>query len=246
MSNKNEFEGFTGTSIGEMEVRKWSYPSIGYQASQGQLHDFGEGVDIDEFLFTPLAIRQCHEVEGRDMVVTRYPLYTRFDNMKEGRRKTRLQVLTIYKGELYIFGAKSWTARAAFMNPADGNHHDPLFAAGLWFRLAEYIKLKSKSEGVQFTPLCFELAIRPAKKAIAVGSGDTSDAYPLELATPRPAFVGVERVNEYAKIFEDEDIKGWVKEWGSVEEVAEDEDYELANDDIPLGPLETPDSELSF
>ena len=241
MSNK-EFEGFGGTSVGEMEVRKWSYPAIGYQASQGQLHDFGKNVDIDSVNFTPLAIRQCHEVTGRDGLTTRYPLYTRFDMMKEGKRKTRLQVLIVYEGELYIFGAKSWTARAAFVNPKDGKHHDSLFSSGVWIRLAEYIKLKSKSEGVQFTPLCFELGLKPATQSVQVGSGDeTSGAYPLELSTPRPVFVGVERVNEYAAMFVDEDIAGWVKEWGAIEEQVE-EDEELVNDDIPIG--DTTDDEL--
>jgi hypothetical protein len=210
--NSNPFsEGFKGSDVGAPELAKWEYPGIGYNASQGVFY-----VDEDQrdsITITPLAIRQCKETTDIDGTVFRYPIKTPRNQMKNPDDVTyRMQLACIVDGDIYAFGARSWTARASFLNPRGGQYRDANFSTGLWFQLEDYIKAMQKNHGVATTPLCWSLELQVGGE-VTVGKGkNTSKSHPI-IAAGNPEFVGADVVAANEKLYEEEDLAGWVQEW---------------------------------
>lgn len=205
------FGNFSGTAVGESEVDKWSYPGIGYNASGGIF--YVNETQVDKLTLTPLALRQSKEVTDFQGIIHRYPVKTPKAQMVTSDDVTyRLQVACIVDGEIFIFGARSWTARASWLNPRSGQWCDDSFETGIWFQLEDWIKEMKSKHGVNTTPLCWEINIGLAGK-ITVGRGkNTSDGIPFNLYGS-PTFVGKEQVAKNEALYLDEDLTGWVNEW---------------------------------
>ena len=159
-------------------------------------------------------MRQCKEVEDINGVTHRYPIKTRKTDMAEGDMKTRLQVVGLVNGELHVFGARSWTARAAWANPLGGPYHDARFEGGLWPRLAAHIKEVKAGRGVQTAPLCYKLtlAVGEAVDLSSVANArQKSKAHPI-IATA-VTFVGADQAAANARLYTDEALDEWIAEW---------------------------------
>ncbi len=208
--NSNPFGDFEGTTTGEAEQVKWEFPGIGYNASNGIFYVNED--QVDTLTLVPLALRQCKEVEDINGSTHRYPVNMPRSKMVEGDVTYRVQVACIQNDEIFVFGARSWTARASWLNPRGGQWRDDKFETGLWYMLQDFIKEQATKHNVSTTPLCWELSLLVGKE-ITVGSGkNTSKSKPIVLSDA-PAFVGRERVEKYATLYEDEDLTGWVAEW---------------------------------
>ena len=231
---------YTGVQAGVPVEDKWNYPTIGYNATDGVFY-VGED-QVTELVIVPFAIRQCKEVEDQDGMIHRYPIRTPKARMVDGDTTTRLQVVGIVNGELHTFGARSWTARAAWMNPTGGQWHDARFEAGIWPRLLDHIKNTRNSTGKDTAPLCWQVKME-AGEAIQLSSA--ADAKKRSKGHPIMArslsFVGIDNAQAYEALYVDEDIDGWVAEWNKAtvtesELPAEDEQpaYRPQDDDIPF------------
>ncbi len=208
--NDNPFGDFAGTTTGEAETVKWEFPGIGYNASNGIFYVNED--QVDTLTLVPLALRQCKEVEDINGSTHRYPVNMPRNKMAEGDITYRVQVACIQNDEIFVFGARSWTARASWLNPRGGQWRDKKFETGLWYMLQDFIKEQFTKHNVQTTPLCWELSLVVGKET-TVGSGkNTSKSKPIVLAE-LPAFVGLERVEKNAALYEEEDLAGWVAEW---------------------------------
>lgn len=216
MTNKksvNEFDGFEGLDTGMPEEARWQYATIGYNATNGIFYLGDEQVEKIEAI-TLLAMRQCKDVVDTDGVIHRYPLLTRKVDMVEGDFTSRLQAICMVGGELYIFGARSWTARAAFANPAGGPYSDANFQQGLWYQLMDHVKEVQKSAGKTAPPLCWEFDLAVAERTVTVGTGrNTSQSRPFEKVGPF-RFVGADRARANAALYDSEALAEWVLEWG--------------------------------
>lgn len=231
----NPFGNFSGTAVGEAEQSKWEYPGIGYNASQGIFY-----VNEDQvagLTLVPLAMRQCKEVEDINGVIHRYPVNHPKAKMVAGDDITyRLQVACIVSDEIFVFGARSWTARASWLNPRSGQWRDEKFATGIWYALDDFIREMKSKHGVATTPLCWQLALKVGEQ-ITVGTGkNTSKSHPIAVVGV-PEFIGPERVKQYEALYQDEDLAGWQMEWKkiSTEAAAAEEPVEVADIDLPEG-----------
>ena len=210
--NDTGMDGFTGVTAGAQAEERWQYPGVGYNATNGVFYigeDESKTLDI-----IPFAMRQCKEVEDANGVTHRYPIKTRRIDMAEGDVKTRLQVVGLVNGELHVFGARSWTARAAWANPLGGPYHDARFEGGLWPRLAAHIKEVKAGRGVQTAPLCYKLTLAVGEGvdlSSAANARQKSKAYPI-IATA-VTFVGAEQAAANAKLYADEALDEWIAEW---------------------------------
>lgn len=233
-NNNNVFGNFGGTAVGEPEVDRWQYPTLGYNASEGIFY-----VDEDKVVtltLVPLALRQCKEMADLSGVIHRYPVKTPKSQMVDGDLTNRLQVVCIHDGELHVFGARSWTARASWLNPRGGQWRDDNFETGVWYQLEDYIKEMKSKHGVATTPLCWEITLSASGKQITVGTGrNTSKSHPITMEGV-PVFVGPERVAEYEDLFISEDLTAWVNEWKKLTtETAAVEDVQPIEEDLPDG-----------
>lgn len=207
------FGDFDGLDTGMPEQDRWEYPTIGYNATTGVFY-VGENEQKQIDGITLFAMRQCKEIADAAGVIHRYPLKTPRAQMVDGDFTSRLQVIAMVDGELYTFGARSWTARAAFANPAGGPYSDANFEQGLWGQLFDHIKHIQKTAGKTAPPLCWEFNIVVADKAVTVGTGkNTSKSYPFKRAGDF-AFVGPDRARANAALFEAEALNEWAAEWG--------------------------------
>jgi hypothetical protein len=204
---------FDGVNAGMPEEGRWEYPTVGYNATNGVIY-FGDEQVTELKGVTMLAMRQCKEIADAAGVTHRYPLKTRKADMVDGDFTARLQVIMAVGGELYTFGARSWTARAAFANPSGGAYKDDNFDAGLWVQVIEHVKDVQKATGKTAPPLCWSVDLAVSKKQITVGTGkNTSKSYPL-VKTSEFAFVGPEQAKVHADLYEAEALNEWVAEWG--------------------------------
>lgn len=234
-NNNNPFGSFSGTAVGEAETAKWEYPGIGYNASGGIIYVNED--QVNTLTLVPLAIRQCKEVIDTNGVTHRYPVNMPKAKMVASDDVTyRLQVVAVVNGEIYVFGARSWTARASWLNPRSGQYRDEKFPTGIWYALDDYIKEMKAKHGVSTTPLCWELELSVGGQ-ITVGTGkNTSKSKPMVMVGV-PKFVGPERVAEYEALYRDEDLSGWQAEWKKVstETAVVDEPEAITEDDLPEG-----------
>ena len=234
-NSSNPFGDFGGTAVGEAEQVKWEFPGIGYNASNGIFYVNED--QVDGLTIVPLAMRQCKEVEDINGTTHRYPVNMPKNKMIASDSVTyRLQVAGIVDGEIYVFGARSWTARASWLNPRGGQWRDEKFNTGMWYQLDDWIKAQKATYGVSTTPLCWELSMKVGE-GLTVGTGkNTAQSKPIVL-TGEPVFVGAERVAEYEALYLEEDLAGWVAEWKktTTEEAVEDEPVVLEEEDLPEG-----------
>ncbi len=210
--NDTGMDEFTGVTAGAQVEERWNYPGVGYNATNGVFYIGEEEAPTLEFI--PFALRQCKEVEDANGVTHRYPIKTRRTDMAEGDVKTRLQVVGLVNGELYIFGARSWTARAAWANPLGGPYHDVRFEGGLWPRLAAHIKEVKATRGVQTAPLCYKLTLAVGEAidlSSAANARQKAKAFPIQCTAV--AFVGAERAAANAQLYTDQELDEWVAEW---------------------------------
>lgn len=236
MTNKNPFGDFTGTAVGEAEQVKWEFPGMGYNASQGIIYVNED--QVNSMSIVPLALRQCKEVEDVNGVTHRYPVNMPKAKIVSGDVTYRLQIACVYNEQIFVFGARSWTARASWLNPRGGQWRDEKFATGIWYQLDDWIKEQKAKHGVSTTPLCWQLEIAPGAE-VTVGTGkNTAKSKPLQMQS-EPVFVGAEKVAEYEELYTSEDLSGWIEEWRKVTtEAAAVEDNEppvSQFEDLPEG-----------
>jgi hypothetical protein len=233
--NDNVFGSFTGTAVGEAEVGKWEYAGIGYNASDGIFYVNEE--KVGGLRLVPLALRQCKEVTDSFGAIHRYPVKTPKSQMIASDEVVyRLQVACVQDNEIFVFGARSWTARASWLNPRTGQWRDENFETGIWFLLEDHIKEMKSKHGVSTTPLCWEISLTTGKP-LTVGTGrNTSKATPIVM-DGLPAFVGPERVSEYEELFVSEDLSGWIAEWKKLATEKPAEDFETDETEMYEEPL---------
>lgn len=210
--DNGSFEGFNGVSAGMQQEDRWQYPGSGYNATNGIFY-IGED-EAKTLEIVPFAMRQCKEVTDINGVVHRYPIKTKRTDMTDGDIQNRLQVVGIINGELHIFGARSWTARAAWANPMGGPYHDARFEGGIWPRLMNHIKELKTSTGKATAPLCWKLSLEVGEAidlASAANSKQKAKGHPIKAVSM--AFVGADKAAEYEQLYTDEAIDEWVQEW---------------------------------
>lgn len=231
----NPFGDFGGTEVGAAEGAKWEFPGIGYNASSGIF--YVDEDQVETLAIVPLAIRQCKEAEDINGTIHRYPVKTPRNKMIASDDVTnRLQVACVVNGVLYAFGARSWTARASFLNPRGGQWRDDKFGTGIWYLLEDWIKQQKELHAVNTTPLCWSLDLIVGTET-TVGTGkNTSKSHPIVLAAA-PKFVGKEAVAFHEAMYVENDLDGWIKEWAkiSTETVEEVEPETVEEEEMPDG-----------
>ena len=255
----SNLEGFGGVTAGMQTEERWQYPGVGYNAQTGTFY-IGED-EAATLEIVPFAIRQCKEVVDAYGVIHRYPIKTRRTDMAEGDMKTRLQVVGLINGVLHVFGSRSWTARAAWVNPLNGAYHDANFEGGLWPRLASYIKEVRVRRGIVTAPLCYRLSLAVGDAinvASAANAKQKSKTYPIKAAAI--AFVGAETATANARLYVEEAIDEWVAEWNKGEIAAQPEgdaseppplvtngnDWTPAPDPLAAAIMAIPNASLAF
>ena len=214
-----DFGEYTGATAGQAQEERWQYEGIGYNASDGIFYIGKEESKTLEFV--PFAIRQCKEVLDAAGVVHRYPIKQRRTEMAEGDVTNRVQVVGLVDGELHIFGARSWTARAAWLNPRGGQWFDDRFEVGIWYRLQDYIKEVKVTQGKTTAPFCYRLKLaagEPIELSSAANTKQRAKGCPI--VAESLAFVGADAARQNEQLFVDELLDEWVKEW-SKQAVAE-------------------------
>lgn len=234
-----KFGDYAGSSAGQMIEDRWSYPGVGYNATDGIFY-VGEGDERKKLAIVPFALRQCKEVTDLMGAIHRYSYRTKKTDMVEGDLSQRVQVVGLIDGELHVFGARSWTARAAWLNPRSGPYHDARFDVGIWFRLQDYIKTVKADKGIATAPLCYELTLETGEAidlTAAANSKQKAKGTPIVVRDLK--FVGKEQAKANEALFVSEALDEWVAEWSktAVSEAAAD---------VAVGAEETPEDEMPF
>ena len=207
-----DFGQFNGVTAGMQTQERWQYPGAGYNATNGVFY-IGEE-EFPTLEIVPFAMRQCKEVTDAGGVTHRYPIKTKRTDMIEGDITSRLQVVGMVGDELHIFGARSWTARAAWANPLGGPYHDDRFEGGIWPRLLNHIKETKTNAGKATAPLCWRLRlIVGAEIDLASAANTKQRAKARPIVAESLAFVGAEKADEYQRLYVEEAIDEWVAEW---------------------------------
>lgn len=217
-----DFGKYSGATAGTIVGDRWEYPGIGYNATKGIFY-VGEA-QRDGLVIVPFALRQCKEVVDVNGSTRRYPIKTRRTDMIEGDVVQRVQVVGLVDGELHIFGARSWTARAAWLNPRSGPYHAESFEVGIWHRLEDYIKKVKADDGIATAPLCYELALGTGEAIeLASAANSKQKATGVPIVAKSLKFVGAEQAIANEALFVAEAIDEWVAEWntGSVQKAAD-------------------------
>lgn len=207
-----DFGTYTGATAGQAQEERWQYKGIGYNASDGIFYIGKEESKTLEFV--PFAIRQCKEVTDAAGVIHRYPIKQRRTEMAEGDVTNRVQVVGLVNGELHIFGARSWTARAVWLNPRGGQWFDERFEVGIWYRLQDYIKQVKAEKGMTTAPLCYRLKLaagEPIELSSAANNKQRAKGCPI--VAESLAFVGAEEARRNEQLYIDELLADWVMEW---------------------------------
>ena len=239
-TNDNPFGNFAGTTVGAPEVARWEFPGIGYNATTGTFY-VGEE-QAPGLTLVPLAYRQCKETTDVNGATHRYPVnHPRKGMVAPDEVTYRLQVACVVNEEIHVFGARSWTARASWLNPRGGQYRDEKFPTGIWYVLEDFIKQAQAQHGVATTPLCWELELAPGS-ALTVGTGkNTSKATPI-IMTKAPAFVGAERVARYTELYVEQELSDWVNEWKKTAVTEDDAEEDTAQPAPEPAPFNLPGS----
>ena len=239
--DNGNFEGFSGVTAGMQTEDRWQYAGAGYNATDGKFYIGEDEAQVMEIV--PFAMRQCKEVTDANGVTHRYPIKTKRTDMVEGDMQSRLQVVGIVNDELHVFGARSWTARAAWANPMGGPYHDARFEGGIWPRLMNHIKELKSTTGKATAPLCWKLRLEVGEAidlASAANSKQRAKGHPIKAVSM--AFVGAEKAAEYERLYVDEAIDEWVQEWNKQAVGEPQADHASA----PLPVQETSDEMIPF
>jgi hypothetical protein len=207
-----DFGEYTGATTGQAQEERWQYEGIGYNATDGIFYVGKQEAKTLEFV--PFALRQCKEVTDAGGMTHRYPIKTRRAEMVEGDIVNRVQVVGLVDGVLHIFGARSWTARAAWLNPRSGEWHDDRFAVGIWYRLQDYIKQVKAEKGMTTAPFCYRLKLAAGQSielSSAANSKQKSRGCPI--LAESLAFVGAAAARANEQLYIDEMINEWAAEW---------------------------------
>lgn len=210
--DNGDMSAFGGVTAGMQQEDRWQYAGAGYNATDGKFY-IGEA-EAPTMEIVPFALRQCKEVTDAGGQIHRYPIRTKRTDMVEGDIQTRLQVVGMVGDELHIFGARSWTARAAWANPMGGPYHDARFEGGIWPRLMNHIKELKSSQGKATAPLCWKIKLEVGELidlASAANPKQKAKGHPIKAVSM--SFVGAEKAAEYSRLYEDEAIDEWVAEW---------------------------------
>lgn len=235
--DNGDLSGFNGVTAGVQAEDRWQYPGAGYNATNGIFY-IGED-EVKELTIVPFAMRQCKEVTDAAGMTHRYPIKTKRADMVEGDIQNRLQVVGIINGELHIFGARSWTARAAWANPLGGPYHDNRFEGGIWPRLVNHIKETKVNTGKATAPLCWAVRLVVGDAidlASAANAKQKAKGHPIKAVSL--SFVGAEKAAEYERLYVDEAIGEWVAEWNKIAAV------EAAPEAAPPRPMPVLEDEL--
>ena len=205
---------------------QWEYIGIGYNANTGQFYVDSE--TVNNITLTPLALRQCKEVETETGSTYRYSIFTKKDEMKSGRVNQRVQLVCLLDGELHTFGARSWTARAALLNPLQGQYHDENYQPGMWIALQRHIKEVRKELQTNTAPFCWEVSFKSGEPFKNKKSG--GNITPINWKGFD--FVGPETAVSNQEIYKSEDLEGWVKDWQGMKPQEVESEFEDSEDDI--------------
>lgn len=206
------FGEYRGATAGQAQEERWQYEGVGYNATDGIFYVGKE--ERKDMEFVPFAIRQCKEVTDTGGVVHRYPIKQRRAEMVDGDVVNRVQVVGLVGDELHIFGARSWTARAAWLNPRGGQWHDPRFEVGIWYRLQDYIKQVKAEKGISTAPLCYRLKLVSGESIeLSSAANSKQKARGCPILAESLAFVGAEAAQRNEQLYIDELIDEWVMEW---------------------------------
>jgi hypothetical protein len=193
-----------------METGNWEYPTIGYNATDGVFYiGDGEAKDLEIVIF---AVRRCKEVTTPAGNIVRYHPYFKKHEMEVGDVQQRLQAVVMVNGELHLFGAKSWTARALFDNASDGKYADENYMPGLWEVLVKWIKNVKASHGAATSPYCWLVKLSTGK-AFKNPQDKRREITPIVYSPTPFTFVGKEKAAEHKALYESEDLKAWQDEW---------------------------------
>jgi len=204
------YKGLNQQQTGIDESTKWEYEGIGYNASDGVFY-VGEARE-KTLSIIPFAMRQCKEVEDINGIVHRYPIKTAKKQMAEGDTTYRLQLVCQHEGELYTFGARAYTTRASFVNPAKGQWNNENIPMGIWHQLMDQISvIKAKHEAIT-SPCHWEMSLQVGKQYTAGTGKNTSSAKPIVLDGVFK-FIGVDAANANTELYLSEDLDAWVNEW---------------------------------
>ena len=207
-----------------MTTGAWEYPTIGYNATDGVFYVGDE--QLTELDIVILATRRCKEVTDSAGVIWRYHPYVKRHLMKEGTTSQRLQAVVLHNGEMHLFGAKSWTARALFDNAAEGRYHDSNYQAGLDAVMKEFIKRVKFERNVATDFYCWQVSLK-AGEAYKNPQDKRREITPIVYDGPPFTFVGKEQAAANKALIEAENLKAWADEWhkaGGVEADATDSD----------------------
>lgn len=198
-----------------METGAWEYPTIGYSATAGTFY-IGDD-EADGMTITILAVRRCKEVDNSG-VIWRYGPYVNKFKMKDGKVSRRLQAVVLVNGELHLFGANSWTARALFDNDPEGTrYHDSNYQGGLWKdkakgALIDWIDKKRAETGIKTSPYCWQVNIK-AGTPFKNPQDRNREIVPIAYDGPPFTFVGKEQAAANKALIEAENLKAWQDEW---------------------------------
>lgn len=238
MDIQADFGQYGGAHAGAIVEERWAYPGIGYNATDGIFY-VGEGDERQSLSIIPFALRQCKEVLDGGGVTHRYPIRTRRTDMVDGDITKRLQVVGLVDGNLHLFGTRSWTARAAWINPRSGPYHDDRFEVGIWYRLADYIARVKAEKGIVTAPLCYELALETGQAMDLTSAANTKQrAKGTPIVAKALKFVGEEQAKSNEALYVAEDLDAWVNEWNKA---AVTEATTAASE-----PLNTPEEAMPF
>lgn len=214
-----DFGEYQGSTTGQAMEDRWQYEGIGYNATDGVFY-VGKA-ESKTLEFTPFAIRQCKEVMDAAGVTHRYPIKTRRVEMVEGDVTSRVQIVGLVGDELHIFGARSWTARAAWLNPRGGQYHDERFEVGIWYQLQDYIKQVRAEKGRTTAPFCYRLRLAAGDSIeLASAANSKQRARGCPITAESLAFVGAEKARANEQLFVDELLDEWAAEWNRPVSVA--------------------------
>jgi hypothetical protein len=228
MSKKDALAGLEG--LGDefaMETGQWEYPTIGYNSTSGVF--FVGDEQLDAIDITILAVRRCKEVTDASGVIWRYNPYVKRHLMKEGKPAPRLQAVVLYNGQLHLFGARSWTARALFDNAKDGKYHDDGYQPGLWAVMLDWIKRVRLERNVSTSPYCWQVSLTTGKP-FQNPQDKRNTITPIVYDGPPFTFVGKEQALANKELIEAEELKKWEWEWTKAAGV-ETEDGDTAGDE---------------
>ena len=209
-----DFGEYQGSTAGAAQEERWQYEGIGYSATDGIFYVGKEETKTLEFV--PFAIRQCKEVTDGAGVVHRYPIKTPRAEMVEGDVVNRVQVVGLVGDvlQLHIFGARSWTARAAWLNPRGGEWHDDRFAVGIWYRLQDYIKQVKAQKGMTTAPFCYRLKLAAgASIELSSAANAKQKSRGCPILAESLSFVGADAARANEQLYIDEMLDEWVAEW---------------------------------